>query len=321
MKMYEISEKVHATSDKQLLDTKSDDDKTLENEKITVFEDPSGKEIPNLPTLCDNSLNIGLKRLPRSQKKRIKQELAVQRKKDLRKEKKQLQRQRQRERAKDETSKNVEEGTVQPTRKELKEEIKSRLEMAMMCGQRICIDLSMENTMTLKEKSKLSQQLCRVYGVNRRAENPAHLYFAGFDKNGDLYKECIQKIDGFEKFMVEMTEAPVLEVFNVDDVIYLSPDAPDMLEDLDKDKVYVIGGIVDESIIKNLSKQKADASNIPTFRLPIERFMKKKDQIHFSQVLAVNQVFEILVTYLSSRDWKTSLSKGVPERKGYVLKD
>ena len=47
-----------------------------------------------------------------------------------------------------------------------------------------------------------------------------------------------------------MTAAPVSELFNVKDVIYLTPDAEDMLEELDKDKVYVIGGIVDESIIK-----------------------------------------------------------------------
>lgn len=42
---------------------------------------------------------------------------------------------------------------VQPSRKELREEIKSKLEAAMICGQRICIDLSMENTMTSKVNS------------------------------------------------------------------------------------------------------------------------------------------------------------------------
>lgn len=47
-----------------------------------------------------------------------------------------------------------------------------------------------------------------------------------------------------------MTEFPVLELFDTNDIIYLTPDATDMLEELDKDKVYVIGGIVDESVIK-----------------------------------------------------------------------
>lgn len=265
----------------------------------------------------DKAVATELKRLPRSQKKRLKQELATQRKKEIRKEKRQLQKLKMKEKAKEEKK----EAMVQLSRKELREEIKSKLEAAMICGQRICIDLSMENTMTSKEKSKLAQQLCRLYGVNKKADMPAHVYFAGFDKNGELYQECIQKIDGFEKYQVEMTEVPVLELFDSNDIIYLTPDATDMLEDLDKDKVYVIGGIVDESIIKNLSKQRADAANIPTYRLPIDRYMKKKDQIHFSQVLAINQVFEILVTYLSSKNWRAALSRGVPERKGYVLKD
>lgn len=47
-----------------------------------------------------------------------------------------------------------------------------------------------------------------------------------------------------------MTEVPVLELFDTNDIIYLTPDATDILEELDKDKVYVIGGIVDESVIK-----------------------------------------------------------------------
>nr|XP_022321342.1 tRNA methyltransferase 10 homolog B-like [Crassostrea virginica] len=287
---------------------------------------PDGNDVSLEDFVTENrdgaSVKPELKRLPRSQKKRLKQELATQRKKEMRKEKKQLQKQKLKEKAKEEKSKiTSEEGVVLPTRKEMREEMKSKLETAMMCGQRICVDLSMENTMTTKERSKLAQQLCRLYGVNKKADVPAHVYFAGFDKNGELYQECIRKIDGFEKYQVEMTAAPVSELFDVKDVIYLTPDAEDMLEELDKDKVYIIGGIVDESIIKNLSKQKADAFNIPTARLPIDRYMKKKDQIHFSQVLAINQVFEILVTYLSSNDWRAALSRGVPERKGYIMKE
>lgn len=292
------------------------DDESLEKSEMQFSNECKGAT-RNHTEAPDKAMATELKRLPRSQKKRLKQELATQRKKEMRREKRQLQKQKMKEKAKEEKK----EGMVQPTRKELREEIKSKLETAMVSGQRICIDLSMENTMTSKEKGKLAQQLCRLYGVNKKADTPAHVYFAGFDKTGELYQECIQKIDGFEKYQVEMTEVPVLELFNTNEIIYLTPDATDMIEDLDKDKVYVIGGIVDESVIKNLSKQRADAANIPTYRLPIDRYMKKKDQIHFSQVLAINQVFEILVTYLSSKNWRAALSRGVPERKGYILKD
>lgn len=59
-----------------------------------------------------------------------------------------------------------------------------------------------------------------------------------------------------------MTETSILEMFNIDVVIYLSPDAADMLEDLDKDKVYVIGGIVDESVTKVQPRQLQQSHNI-----------------------------------------------------------
>lgn len=47
-----------------------------------------------------------------------------------------------------------------------------------------------------------------------------------------------------------MIEVLVLELFDINDIIYFIFDVIDMLEELDKDKVYVIGGIVDESVIK-----------------------------------------------------------------------
>jgi len=31
-------------------------------------------------------------------------------------------------------------------------------------------------------------------------------------------------------------------------------------------------------------------------------------------------VFEILVTYIKTQDWKKALEAGVPKRKGYILK-
>lgn len=47
-----------------------------------------------------------------------------------------------------------------------------------------------------------------------------------------------------------MMEHPVTEVFTPEEVVYLSPDASDPLMSLDKSKVYIIGGFVDESIKK-----------------------------------------------------------------------
>lgn len=47
-----------------------------------------------------------------------------------------------------------------------------------------------------------------------------------------------------------MTEKSYLEIFAKEDLIYLTPDSDNTLTVLDKTKVYIIGGLVDETILK-----------------------------------------------------------------------
>ena len=83
---------------------------------------------------------------------------------------------------------------------------KERCREALKSGQRICVDFSLESHMNAIECSKLAQQLCRLYGSNKRAEKPMHVYFTGIDKEGELYKECVRKNAGFEGYIVDMRE-------------------------------------------------------------------------------------------------------------------
>ncbi|KAK3088108.1 hypothetical protein FSP39_014766 [Pinctada imbricata] len=171
----------------------------------------------------------------------------------------------------------------------------------------------------LSEKSKLAQQLCRLYGVNRKSVAPAHLYFVGFDKEGELYKECIRKNSGFHDYKVEITDQSVTELFPLDEIVYLTPDSDTELSEIDDSKVYVLGGLVDESISTNTTKEKAESVYISTAKLPISQYMERVEQASYSQVLAINQVFEILMTFKSTGDWRTALATGVPKRKGYKI--
>ena len=49
-----------------------------------------------------------------------------------------------------------------------------------------------------------------------------------------------------------MEELNVLQIFDSADLIYLSPDADNYLTEMDRDKVYVIGGLVDDSVKKQV---------------------------------------------------------------------
>lgn len=45
-------------------------------------------------------------------------------------------------------------------------------------------------------------------------------------------------------------EASIEQVYEQQEIVYLSPDAEDVLDELDPSYVYVIGGIVDRSVRK-----------------------------------------------------------------------
>uniref|UniRef100_H2Y7H3 tRNA (guanine(9)-N(1))-methyltransferase n=1 Tax=Ciona savignyi TaxID=51511 RepID=H2Y7H3_CIOSA len=119
-----------------------------------------------------------------------------------------------------------------------------------------------------------------------------------------------------------MTSKSPIEIFNKEKLIYLSPDAETALSSVDCGKVYVIGGLVDETVCKKLTLDAATERGICTRRLPIQEFMRKSGRHkNYSTVFAINQVFDILLNYFATRDWTDALSAAVPPRKGYVFKD
>ena len=198
---------------------------------------------------------------------------------------------------------------------------KERCQEALQTGQRVCIDLSLEKHMNQKEHGKLAQQLCRLYGSNRQALHPMHIFFTGFKKNGELYKECVRKNAGFEGYLIDMSEKSHMELFPKEEIVYLTPDSETVLDKVESDKVYVIGGLVDESITNNITNGYAKQLKIQTARLPIEEKMQKSDKGTFIKVLAVNQVFDILLELSESGDWNKALSAGVPRRTGYIVQE
>lgn len=122
--------------------------------------------------------------------------------------------------------------------------------------------------------------------------------------------------------MVESTVDSFIDLFPLDTIIYLTPDSDRVLVDIDPTKVYVLGGLVDESVQKKVTYQKAKDNGLQTARLPIQEYMVKKDNVKnfHSEILAINQVFDILRIYCESRSWPEALKAGVSPGKGFVLR-
>jgi tRNA (guanine9-N1)-methyltransferase len=79
-------------------------------------------------------------------------------------------------------------------------------------------------------------------------------------------------------------------------LVYLTADSDNLITDLDTDKVYVIGGIVDHNRHKLLTYNKAKAQGIAHGRLPI---LECGVKLSTSCVLTVNHVLDIIAKYLT----------------------
>ena len=188
----------------------------------------------------------------------------------------------------------------------------------------ICIDLQFGDKMSDKEISHLAGQLRRVYGANKSSDHPVKLSLVNLDENKRLFNILCKKNDGFENYILFRTEKSLTDHFNSikEKLIYLTPDAPTPLEDLETDKVYVIGGLVDDSVQKDTTKSYAAHEKIATARLPIQEHCSKnsKGNHSFKQILTINQVFEALLAFYSSKNWSSALGRTIPQRVGFVGK-
>nr|XP_040035596.1 tRNA methyltransferase 10 homolog B isoform X1 [Gasterosteus aculeatus aculeatus] len=207
------------------------------------------------------------------------------------------------------------------TKRVLKAIAKERLAEAQSSGLRLCVDLSMTDGMSDKEVSRLAGQLRRLYGSNKKATRPFHLLLTDLVEGGRLYRECLRMNEGFLNYMIDMTEESCLDLFPPEAVVYLTPDAEEALETVDADKVYVLGGLVDESIRKTLSLSRARELSVHTARLPIDEYMTKtsNDKNFHSKILAINQVFDILLTFSNTGSWTEALQAWFPPGKGYCV--
>ncbi|XP_027033969.1 tRNA methyltransferase 10 homolog B isoform X2 [Tachysurus fulvidraco] len=198
---------------------------------------------------------------------------------------------------------------------------RERLEEARAAGPRLCVDLSMSDCMSHKEISRLAGQIRRLYGSNKKATQPFHIFLTDMKEDSLLYKECIRMNEGFLNYLIDVTEESWIDLFPTEDIIYLTPDASEALEEVNGDKVFILGGLVDESIQKKRSYTRAKELRVQIARLPIDEYMVKRPnpKNFHSKILAINQVFEILLTFRDTGSWSKALSAGVPTGKGYVV--
>ncbi|VDI49395.1 tRNA (guanine9-N1)-methyltransferase [Mytilus galloprovincialis] len=194
--------------------------------------------------------------------------------------------------------------TLGPTRKMLK---LNSMEKST-CKVKVVLDCSFDEYMNDKDIMKLTKQVGFCYSANRRAENPLQFYVCGL--HGQM-QQRLESIGDYKNWDVNFTENDYHEEFEKDKIVYLSGDSPNVLKDLSNDHVYIIGGLVDHNQYKGMCHQLAVEQGMSHAQLPIGQYIEMKSR----KVLTVNHVFEILLKYSETKDWKESFFSVIPQRK------
>eukprot|EP00922_Rhytidocystis_sp_ex-Travisia-forbesii_P032586 GHVS01048408.1.p1 GENE.GHVS01048408.1~~GHVS01048408.1.p1 ORF type:complete len:368 (-),score=61.43 GHVS01048408.1:243-1346(-) len=198
-----------------------------------------------------------------------------------------------------------EEKTVQDTQRHLTE--------AYETGLPVCINCGFDDQMNDKELRSLAKQIFYSYHAMKSHRIPLQIHLTSFSKSSPLYSRCTRY--AFDTWKIHQSDRAYWEVFPSDQLIVLTPDAEEELEDIDKTKTYVIGGLVDRSVSKLDTWREAVAKGLQCRKLPFSRYIDE----YTNAVLNVNTVVEVMVKYMASRDWKQALMAATPQRKQAMM--
>lgn len=138
---------------------------------------------------------------------------------------------------------------------------------------RVTVDLSYDELMSEKDIGKTARQLQHVYTANRKSTMPIKLFFTGLKANSQI-EIALRKYDGYKNWDIKFHEESYDEMFDSNTLVYLSSDSETVLQELDSNAVYIIGGLVDHNAHKGLSYSRAQERGLRTARLPLAEYIE-----------------------------------------------
>lgn len=179
----------------------------------------------------------------------------------------------------------------------------------------VCIDLGWNEHMHEKEQKSLARQLSYSYNALRKSVSegmtPVKLSITGMD---DVIKPVMTFVSkGWETWPLSLSDEPLEAFHDPKQLVYLTHDAEQVLDELNPNDVYVIGGIVDRNRLKNATMNKANLLGIRSARLNLDTNISLG---HGTPVLTVNHCVEIMIYAANGMSWKDAYMKVLPVRKG-----
>ncbi|XP_076278968.1 tRNA methyltransferase roswell [Lasioglossum baleicum] len=191
----------------------------------------------------------------------------------------------------------------------------ARLINSIMYEPKIVYDLGYDADMTAYEALNCSKQLLMSFALNRYHPEPFNLYFCNANKSSLVMRQFHKGVPTVyeDSYPLYITEKSYLDVFDRDKIVYLTPDAPTVLETFDPNMVYIIGAMVDKVNPQRVSFAKARKEKIKMVRLPLAEYLPWGSGS--AKNLPLNQVLGILLELRRTRNWKKALEMHIPKRK------
>ncbi|GIX65360.1 tRNA m(1)G methyltransferase, putative [Babesia caballi] len=175
-------------------------------------------------------------------------------------------------------------------------------------GMPICVNCSFHAAMSEKESKSLARQLADMYSKIKKRQAKVKLMLTGFDTSSMLYTHLqLQNVDAWK---VSGAGDNYWHLFDKNDIVVLSPDAGEYLEEVEQGKVYILGGLVDVNVKKNTTLDQAAQHGITARALPIKKYFPHCK----NRVLNLTAVFEILVMRANNSTWEEAFQSCIPTR-------
>lgn len=279
---------------------------SVKSEALPQQENDNGDSKSSQKTVGSNG-EAENQSLSKSQRKKQQKQQKWEEERELRKQKRKDKKQQRR--LERHSHQEEEGGEVQSSRKRLRRDVTPST-------LRLLLDCSFDSLMLSKDVGKLHKQIQRCYAENRRALHPVQLYLTSL--GGQLKQIMDEKDKGWVNWKeITIKSVHYKDVVAKEELVYLTSDSPNILEEMDPTKAYVIGGLVDHNHHKGITFEKAKELGIDHAQLPLSSFVKMNSR----KVLAVNHVCEIILAYLEKGSWKEAFFTVLPQRKGAVAVD
>ncbi|KAI0212383.1 RNA (guanine-9-)-methyltransferase domain-containing protein 1 [Lamellibrachia satsuma] len=187
----------------------------------------------------------------------------------------------------------------------------SNLAHAMMFGQTLVFDFAFEEHMKERELINLADQMNTCHGSNKIAKEPFHFHFCNVPPHSSFQKRLYTSLPGLENLPISVSSENYLDIYPPEKLVYLTPDSNNVLGRYNHDDIYIIGGLVDKSVVKPFTFAKAKSEKIRTAKLPLDQYLIWTQG---TKNLALNHVVNILHNVKETGDWEKAFSH-IPKRK------